>query len=214
MFTGLIQEIGLLHEIRSRGSGVELIIAAPGFGEGLQHGESMAVDGCCLTVETFSNSNFSAFASPETMERTALCGRASGDGLNLERALALGDRLGGHMVSGHVDGTGRFREARELGDAWEVWIEAPEELLGQCIPKGSVAVDGISLTIVRIAADAFSVAVIPETWRRTALSRRAPGDRVNLETDMIGKYVRRTLEQMGIAEGQSRLADVWKNFRS
>lgn len=214
MFTGLIQQIGTLRDLRPRGAGVALSIEAKGFSSSLVCGESIAVDGCCLTVEDYSESGFTAFASPETLDRTTLRHRSAGDGVNLERALALGDRLGGHMVSGHVDGIGHFREARDQGDAWEVWIEAPAVVLHQSIPKGSIAVDGISLTIVRVAEDALSISVIPETWRRTTLSSRREGDPVNLETDMIGKYVRRALEQMGIAEGHSRLADVWNAFRT
>lgn len=214
MFTGLIQHVGSLLELRPRGGGYELVIEAIGFIDRFLDGESIAVDGCCLTVESFSQDRFVAFASPETLQRTTLSDRKIGDALNLERALALGDRLGGHMVSGHVDGTGSLREARNLGESWEVWVNAPLDILDQCIRKGSIAIDGISLTIVEIDESGLSAAVIPETWERTTLSRRRPGQRVNLETDMIGKYVRRTLEQMGIAEGQTRLADVWKNFRS
>lgn len=212
MFTGLIQAIGTVESIRERGSGVEVRVGAAQWAGLLAHGESIAVDGCCLTVEEFDAGGFSVFASPETMAKTSLGDRRAGDGVNLERALALGDRLGGHLVSGHVDGTGRFRSARETGEAWEVWIEAPGELLRQCIAKGSVAVDGISLTIVELTHEAFSLWIIPETWERTTLSRRRPGDRVNIETDMIGKFVFRYLEGMTGGRGEAALEELWQRF--
>jgi riboflavin synthase len=196
MFTGLIQEIGTVESIDVRGSGVEVRLAAPAMAPSLARGESVAVDGACLTVETHGPGGFSVFATPETMAKTSLGDRRPGDAVNLERALALGGRLGGHLVSGHVDATGRLRAVNALEDAWEVWVEAPPEVLRPSIPKGSIAVDGISLTLVELTADAFSVWIIPETWRHTTLSRRPIGSRVNLEVDMIGKYVARHLENV------------------
>ena len=214
MFTGLIQTVGTWKSAEARGSGVEVAIEAPDYGGKLVHGESIAVNGCCLTVETFDQTGFTVFASPETLAKTSLGDRKPGDGVNLERALAMGDKLGGHLVSGHVDTTGRFREARETGDAWEVWIEAPEDVLRQSIPKGSIAVDGISLTMVDLERDAFSLWIIPETWRRTVMSTLQPGQRVNLETDMIGKYVFRVLEQAGADQDNTGLAELWKPFNA
>jgi len=216
VFTGLVQTIGEIISREERGSGIEVVIAAPDYAGSFAQGESIAVDGCCLTVESWDGPVFKVFASPETMEKTSLGDRVPGDGVNLERALALGDRLGGHMVSGHVDATGRLRSVRELGDAWEVWIDAPAIITSQSVPKGSVTVDGISLTIVELTDDGFSLWIIPETWQRTTLSRRGPGDRVNLESDLIGKYVRRFVGQMlGDAEADTaRLDAVWRAFRS
>ena len=213
MFTGLIQLIGEFQSAQPRGSGVEVRIGAPEWAGKLVLGESIAVDGCCLTVESFDAAGFAVFASPETLAKTSLGDRQPGDSVNLERALAMGDRLGGHMVSGHVDATGRLRSVRALEDSWEVWVEAPESILRQSIPKGSIAVDGISLTLVELTHDAFSLWIIPETWRRTTLSRRQIGDRVNLESDLIGKYVFRFLEG-GKADAASRLEDVWGQFRA
>lgn len=213
MFTGLVQQVGEYLGAETRGSGVEARIAAPAWAGALVLGESIAVDGCCLTVESTDGGVFSVFASPETMAKTSLGDRKAGDGVNLERALAVGDRLGGHMVSGHVDGTGRIRSVRELADSWEVRVEGPPELLRQCIPKGSIAVDGISLTIVDLAADDFSLWIIPETWRRTTLSARPAGSRVNLETDLVGKYVFRFLETGG-GGASSRLESVWRAYRT
>ncbi len=216
MFTGLIECMGTVVAVRERGSGVEVRIEAPEIAPELSRGESVAVDGCCLTVETFDAGGFTMFASPETMRKTALGDRKPGSRVNLERALAFGARLGGHLVSGHVDTTGRFRSARATGEAWEVWIEAPESILRQSIAKGSVAVDGISLTIVDLTDEAFSLWIIPETWERTTLALRAPGDRVNLESDLIGKYVGRYLEGLGGggAERDKQLREVWERFNS
>lgn len=218
MFTGLIQTIGEITAIRSRGSGTEVIIATPDFAGQLALGESIAVDGCCLTVESVEGAEFSLFASPETMAKTTLGDREVGDGVNLERALALGDRLGGHLVSGHVDGTGAIRSVRELGDAWEVWLDVPPTIANQSIPKGSITVDGISLTVVGLETTGVSLWIIPETWKRTTLSRKGPGARVNLESDLIGKYVQRCLEQMmggdGSGTGSMRLEEIWQQFRS
>ncbi|MDK2971960.1 MAG: riboflavin synthase [Candidatus Sumerlaeota bacterium] len=214
MFTGLIQEIGTLEGLVDRGSGTELRLAAPGMAPALERGESIAVDGACLTVETHDAAGFTAFASPETLAKTTLGDRQPGDAVNLERALALGGRLGGHLVSGHVDATGRLRAVKALEDAWEVWVEAPAEILRASIPKGSIAIDGISLTLVDLTADAFSVWIIPETWRHTTLSRRAIGSRVNLETDMIGKYVARYLENaLGAGTNPGQLEELWAKFR-
>ena len=166
----------------------------------LRRGESVAVDGCCLTVESRTNRTFTAFGSPETLSRTTLGGKSPGAPVNLERALSIGDRLGGHLVSGHVDGIGRVVSIRSAGGrSWEYCFEIPEALAGEVVSKGSIAIDGVSLTVARLEETRVTVAVIPETYRRTTLSRKREGDAVNVETDLIGKYVFRQLAGMGMA---------------
>lgn len=194
MFTGLIEELGQVRSVTPQGNSLRLEIAAPVVANGAQVGDSIAVDGVCLTAESVSDAGFTAYASPETMRLTALGDRRSGDFVNLERALAVGDRLGGHLVSGHVDATGEFLQARPVDQSWEIRIRAPKEITRLSVRKGSVTLDGISLTIVDLSDDEFSVWIIPETWTRTTLSRRRPGDRMNLESDLIGKYVARLME--------------------
>jgi riboflavin synthase len=194
MFTGIIEEIGTLKSITPMGDSIRLSIGCKKILDDFQTGDSISVSGCCLTAETIDSSGFTAFATPETMKKTALGDRKIGDGVNLERALTLSTRLGGHLVSGHVDATGTFKSAKRHGEAIEVWIEAPGEIISQSINKGSIATDGISLTIVELTDSAFSIWVIPETWERTTLSQRQPGERINLESDLIGKYVYRFLE--------------------
>ncbi len=213
MFTGLIEQIGTIERLTRRGGGFELQIAVPEIASELAVGESIAVDGCCLTVETGGASSFTVFASEETIRKTSLSAKAVGSRVNLERAMAAGGRLGGHIVSGHVDATGRFQRATLRGESWEVWIEAPEPVLSASIPKGSVAVDGISLTLVDLTTEAFSLWIIPETWKKTTLVDRKPGDLVNLESDMIGKYVFRYLENIDLHEkGEKSLRDILKQF--
>lgn len=194
MFTGLVEEIGRVVAIRPEGTSLRLVVECATIRDGLAGGDSISVDGCCLTVETLEPGGFSAFASPETLAKTSLGERRPGDGVNLERAMALGERLGGHIVSGHVDATGVFGPAVPHGESWEIRIAAPRAILSQCIAKGSITVDGISLTIVDLTEQDFSCWIIPETWTRTTLHERRPGQRVNLETDLIGKYVFRFLE--------------------
>ncbi|MEQ8820065.1 MAG: riboflavin synthase [Sumerlaeia bacterium] len=220
MFTGLIEDLGRLRSIRPRASGVELVIESALVARAAKPGDSIAVEGVCLTAETLHDDTFSAFASPETIDRSALSDRQPGDLLNLERSMTLGGRLDGHMVQGHVDATGWLRSVTALGDAWEAEIEAPETILRQCVEKGSIAVNGISLTIASLRANSFTLAIIPETWTRTTLSRRDLGARVNLETDVIGKYVFRFLETQFSIQGTNpalspgRLDDIWRAFRS
>ncbi|MBZ0252272.1 MAG: riboflavin synthase, partial [Candidatus Methylomirabilis sp.] len=163
-------------------------------------GESIAVGGACLTAVRFGDGWFEAELSAETLRRTAFRGLKPGDAVNLERALRAGDRLGGHIVQGHVDGVGRLARAVSDGKGWTVTVEAPKELSRYMIEKGSVAVDGISLTIASLRGAAFEVAVIPHTWEMTTLSRRPKGAEVNLEVDLLAKYVERLL-QGGKEEG-------------
>jgi riboflavin synthase len=193
MFTGIIEELGSIRRLESAGTGMRIHVGAKTVLEGVKLGDSIAVDGACLTVERHDDAGFTAFASLETMRKTTLGDRTLGDPVNLERALSFGARLGGHLVSGHIDATGTFHSARQEGEAWEVWFHAPPEILRSTVAKGSIAVDGISLTVVDLTDQGFSVWVIPETWTRTTLGGKRPGARVNLESDLIGKYVARLL---------------------
>jgi riboflavin synthase len=203
MFTGIIEELGTLRRIEPLGQSIRLEIACEQVRQDARRGDSIAVDGVCLTAEELPATGFTAFASPETMAKTTLGARRIGDRLNLERALTLSTRLGGHLVSGHVDATGRFLSANRKDGSWEVRIAAPPEIMRLCVPKGSIAVDGISLTLVDVQPDQFSLWIIPETWERTTLSLRQPGDPVNLESDLIGKYVARLLEGSWLARESS-----------
>ena len=157
--------------------------------DGLKLGDSIAVDGACLTVAAVNDDSFVVQASPETLERTTLSRLRPGDAVNLERAVAFGDRFGGHFVLGHVDGVGRVASVQKQGE-FSLWrFQAPGEVARYLVPKGSVAVDGISLTVVEPAGDTFGVAVIPATLNTTTLGGKRAGDAVNLETDVIGKHI-------------------------
>lgn len=190
MFTGLIQQIGRLEEIKFQGDAGQLALSAR-FDAPLQIGESIAINGACLTLVEQRGDRLEFDVLRETFTKTALCDKASGAPLNLERALRMGDPLGGHLVSGHVDGTGELVRIEAAGRDKVLSVTAPG-LLPEMVHKGSIAIDGVSLTITEVvpANGLFSVHVIPHTWRQTALSSLSPGTRVNLETDLIGKYIR------------------------
>src|SRR5262245_39013509 len=193
MFTGLVEALGVVQQLTPDGAGRLLTIEEPHLAPQLAVGESVAVNGACLTVVECDATAFRFQAGPETLRRTTLGGLAAGDRVNLERALRLSDRLGGHLVQGHIDGVGHVASRDRQGD-WElVWFRCPPELAAQMVPKGSVAVDGISLTLVDVTADGFSVALIPHTLKVTTLGLRPPGAAVNLETDLLAKYVFRQL---------------------
>lgn len=185
MFTGLVEEVGTVL----RCTPPHLTIGADRVLEDLREGDSIAVNGACLTVIARREGAFTVALSPETMRRTNLGELCPGDPVNLERALPAHGRLGGHLVQGHVEGTGRIRAVEPDGEAMRMWIEAPPELMPMIVPKGYIAVDGVSLTVIHVIPDAFSVMLIPYTQARTALSRKRPGDRVNLETDIVGRYL-------------------------
>ncbi|MBS3948207.1 MAG: riboflavin synthase [Dethiobacter sp.] len=193
MFTGIIEEIGTVKSLVVRSESAKLQIAARKVLADVRLGDSIAVNGVCLTVISFSPQEFTADVMPETLRKTNLVELKPGQVVNLERALALGGRLGGHLVSGHVDGTGRIRDRRLEENAVVVWIAAAREVLRLIVPKGSITVDGISLTVVDVSHDAFSVSLIPHTAVQTTLGHKAPGELVNLENDLIGKYVERLL---------------------
>ena len=191
MFTGLVQQVGRLEHVSFQGEAGRLALSAR-FDSRLQIGESIAVNGACLTLVEQHGEKLVFDVLRETFEKTALRDKVPGSPLNLERALRLGDPLGGHLVSGHVDGTGEVRRIEPAGRDKVLVVAAPA-LIAEIVPKGSIAIDGISLTVVAVspAEGTFSVHVIPHTWSQTALAALVAGGRVNLETDMIGKYVRK-----------------------
>ena len=206
MFTGLIETLGVVRRLEPDGSGGRRLTVAVPFAADLALGESIAVNGACLTVVTRDSETCAFQASPETLSRTNLGELAVGDRVNLERSLRMGDRLGGHWVQGHVDGMGRVAERVRQGE-WEVfWFTAPAELARQMVPKGSVAVDGISLTVVDVTVDRFSVALIPHTLAVTTLGFKQTGAAVNLETDILAKYVWKCLRGGGVTEDALRRA--------
>ena len=190
MFTGLIEEQGRVLTPPRSG---KLSLAASKVTEGLALGDSIAVNGVCLTVSAFSGQRFTADVMPETLHRSNLGELRTGSLVNLERALPATGRFGGHFVSGHIDGVGSLLSVRPEGNALIFSIRAATELLRGIVEKGSVAIDGISLTVVEVTETLFSVFVIPHTAAVTTLAGKRPGDRLNLETDMIGKYVLRAL---------------------
>jgi riboflavin synthase len=191
MFTGLVQEVGAVREVRRTASGAALWIDAPF--DDLVLGESVAVDGACLTVKESDARGFLADASTETLAKTTLGERRRGDRVHLERALRLGDRLGGHMVTGHVDGVGRMVQRSRVGDAEKVAFEVPADLAPYLAPKGSVAVDGVSLTVNGVQRTRFDVVLVPFTLTATTFAGRSLGSRVNIETDVLAKYVARLI---------------------
>jgi len=185
MFTGIIEEIGVV----SARNGAALTILAQGVLDGVALGDSIAIDGACMTVTEFSDEWFRVQVSPESFAKTTLGELKPGDAVNLERAMAAGDRFGGHFVQGHVDGVGRIGRVEPMGE-FQVWtFQAPGEVAKYLVPKGSVTIDGISLTVVDPRGESFDVAVIPETLKRTKLHTKKPGDRVNREADMLGKHI-------------------------
>jgi riboflavin synthase alpha subunit len=197
MFTGIVEAQGRIARIEPRGGRVDLEIDVPdALGRGIAVGDSVSVDGCCLTVAARAGARLSFQAVPETLRRTALRERAVGDAVNLERALRADGRLDGHIVQGHVDGVGRVEALREEGGDVRMRISCPPELARLLVQKGSVAVDGVSLTVVDPDPRGFSVALIPHTLQITSLGRRAPGASVNLEADVLGKYVLQYLERL------------------
>jgi riboflavin synthase len=193
MFTGIIEELGNVKTLRRNAGGARLSISASVVLGTTSLGDSICVNGVCLTVVELNANDFSADVALETLNVTNLGSLKTGANVNLERALQLSARIGGHLVSGHVDAVGRIREKREEGNAWRITIDAPDAALRYIIKKGSIAVDGISLTVADMDKSGFSIAMIPHTAKLTTLGFRTAGDTVNLETDLIGKYVERLL---------------------
>ncbi len=193
MFTGLIEGIGRIKRLFPDTQGYLIEIFCPFSLEDVHVGDSIAVDGACLTVEELGKNSFKARLSPETLSRTTFKYKKTGDPVNLERALRLGDRLGGHLVSGHIDGTGKILEIENLGNFFRIKIELPAELSHYLVEKGSIAVDGISLTINSCKENFFELMIIPHTFKMTTLQYKKIGDPVNIEIDMIAKMVHKWL---------------------
>lgn len=193
MFTGIIEELGEIISIERQGVSGTVRIRAKKVLEGTRIGESIAVNGICLTVVSIQDGQFAADVMAETIRRSSLSDAKPGDAVNLERAMAADGRFGGHIVSGHIDGTGRIRSYRREENAVWVTIEAAPEILRLIVEKGSICIDGISLTVASVTEDAFSVSVIPHTGEETTLLSHEPGALVNLENDIVGKYVERLL---------------------
>lgn len=197
MFTGLVEALGQVERITDEGAGRRLTLNWPALAQPLTLGESIAVNGCCLTVVRAEGPVFDVQAGPETLLRTNLGAAQAGDRVNLERALRVGDRLGGHFVQGHVDTTATLRTRRPEGE-WEfLAFTVDPAWTAYMVPKGSLAVDGVSLTLVTVDPDGFSVMLIPHTLAVTTLGKLAPGDRVNIETDMLARHVAKLMGKEG-----------------
>jgi riboflavin synthase len=189
MFTGIVEEIGIMESLSDVAGGWSLTVKARTALEGTRLGDSIAVNGACLTVTALTGDRFTAGVSPETLRRTNLGALRHGDGVNLERSLAANGQIGGHFVQGHVDGTGEVRAFRPDGDSLWVTVGAAPELVRYIVPKGFIAVDGVSLTVVDVFPDAFTFMLIAYTQQHITLPGKRPDSRVNLEVDILGKYV-------------------------
>lgn len=200
MFTGIIEELGTIKDLSAGGN---IRILADRVLEGTNTGDSIAVNGICLTVTELNGDGFTADVMPETLKRTSLSLLRRGDKVNLERAMAADGRFGGHIVSGHIDGTGTIREYKKDGNAVWVTISADDDILRLVVEKGSIAIDGISLTVAEVTDTYFKVSIIPYTAGETTLLLKNTGDPVNLETDIVGKYVEKLLRH-GEVRGNGR----------
>ena len=199
MFTGIVEHVGRIESVETLPDLSRFVIDLGPISEGVGLGDSIAVAGCCLTVTKIDGTRFGFEAIQETRDKTRVGGFAEGDGVNLERAMGAGARFDGHIVQGHVDGTGRVRRFDREGAGGndvELHIECDPELAGQLVDKGSVTIDGVSLTVVKVVEDGFHVALIPHTLEVTTLSELTPGDPVNLEVDVFGKYVKQYLDRV------------------
>ncbi len=193
MFTGIVRELGRVVSIDGGPDGVRLEVEAPQAAAAAGLGDSVAVNGCCLTVVGSDGGRLAFDAVPETLRRTTLGALQPGDPVNVEPALRVGDPLGGHFVQGHVDGVGRVQSIEAEGEGLRVFVAAAPELLRYCVEKGSITVEGVSLTVAELADDAFAVALVPHSLAETTLSELAPGREVNLEVDVLAKYAERLL---------------------
>jgi len=205
MFTGIIESVGKVAGIERESEAIRLTIAAGKIAEDVALGDSVAIDGVCLTATGFQPPHVTFDAVYETMRKTTLGALKVGDAVNLERALAVGGRLGGHVVQGHVDGTGRIASIRPVGNSWFVYVDAAPELMRYIVAKGSVAIDGISLTVAEAEDRTLALSIIPHTWDHTTLHDKRAGDPVNIECDILGKYVEKMLG--GYIAGADRVAE-------
>jgi len=193
VFTGIVREQARVVTADDVSEGRTLVLSALATAPDLRVGDSVAVNGCCLTAAKAGGSELQFHAVPETLSRTTLGDLRAGDLVNVEPALRAGDPLGGHYVQGHIDAVGRVQSVEAEGEGLRVFVEAPEDVLRYCVVKGSITVDGVSLTVAELAPDAFAVAIVPHTIEATTLSALRPGQRVNVETDVLAKYVERLL---------------------
>lgn len=191
MFTGIIRELGVVVEAEEAGGGRALAVRAPSTAARTRVGDSIAIDGCCLTATEVADGTIRFQAVPETIARSTLGTLERNEQVNVEPAIRAGEELGGHYVQGHVDAVGRIRSVEAEGQGFRVVVEAPEAVLRYCVEKGSVTVDGVSLTVAELADHAFAVALVPHTLEATTLSALRPGQAVNLEADVLAKYVER-----------------------
>jgi riboflavin synthase len=194
VFTGIVRERGRVASVDGDGDGIRIRLEAPLTAGEAAIGDSVSLNGCCLTVVEAANGTLAFDAVPETLSRSSLDGLEAGAELNVEPALRAGDPLGGHYVQGHVDGVGRVRSVEPEGEGRRVWLDAPPEVLRYCVEKGSIAVDGVSLTIADLDDAGFAVALIPHTLAATTLGTLVTGAHVNLEADVLAKYVERLVE--------------------
>jgi len=207
MFTGIVEEMGAVTSMERTLAGTRMTILASTVMGDLKIGDSVSINGTCLTVVTRGERDFVVEVSPETLSVTTLGHVTAGAPVNLERAMRLNERVGGHLVAGHVDGVGTIRSRHQEGNAIFITIEAPSDILRYCVVKGSITVDGISLTINEVSERTFSVAVIPHTAKVTTLGLKQVNDTVNLESDLIGKYVERLLQERSLLPKTAAIID-------
>lgn len=212
MFTGLIEEIGKIKSIQSGGKSIRLTVSASKIMDDVKLGDSIATNGICLTVVGCDSSSFSADVMPETMSRTNFELLGAGSHVNLERALRVGDRMGGHMVSGHVDGLGEVVGKEQDDNAIWVSIATPKNILKYIVEKGSIAIDGISLTVAYVDDKIFKVSIIPLTQEDTTLTSKKQGDKVNLECDMTAKYIEKFMFHKDEENAKAEKEDISMNF--
>ena len=193
MFTGIVRELGRVASREGGADGLRLVLDVPATAATAGVGDSVSVNGVCLTVDAVEGGRLAFHAVPETLARSTLSALAAGDHVNVEPAVRAGDPLGGHYVQGHVDAVGRVQSVEAEGEGLRVFVEAPDDVLRYCVEKGSIAVDGVSLTVAELADDAFALALVPHTLEATTLSTLVPGREVNLEADVLAKYVERLL---------------------
>ena len=213
MFTGLVEEVGKVVELRKRSKGAVLKIGCSRVADGTKVGDSVAVNGVCLTVVEIGRNYLEFFISSETLQRSNLGKLATGEPVNLERALKLGDRLGGHIVQGHVDAVTKVMGIKREGEGYRFLFKLPRAFAHLVIEKGSIAVDGVSLTVASLELETFSVAVIPHTYENTNLKWKRAGSTVNLEFDLIGKYVERMLTTISCSSSTSISPMLRQSYR-